>query len=480
MPEYSGYINPAEAKANPTLDWGSVINDVQSTLAKQEQQREANRQNATKEANDLYSQLSKVSTGQSQTENEFITNAAYQAKKNLAEVDKLYRSGKIKANEYANIRGNMSKMFTDINDSVKGLQDDYKKYIELSQSGNLSAIADFNQNQKGKAFDLSNKKLYIDPMSGKGYLATVIDSKGNIDKNNLIDPSWLKTNQSYYTPKVDVLGEVSKYTKDLGKFEQILQHPPVGGIWTVDNVAEKPEFNKWLNDVANAVASDPVKMASILADYSGSHTLTSDPKNTEADKIVMQRSLSTGLNTPALTAEQEKLAKDAVKNAILVQVDKTMKQQENTYHAPVGRAPSAPKEPKFFAGAPTVDPKGNVVIPMSGVNVKSGNLTENVTNWGKVGNSGKLFIDYIGAGEFGLTGKPIRVYEGNPEFNRRAAYLVNPSTGQRISSIQEAKQYANSLGGTQQKTSTVQKGAVVDGYKFLGGDPANQKNWKKI
>jgi hypothetical protein len=58
--------------------------------------------------------------------------------------------------------------------------------------------------------------------------------------------------------------------------------------------------------------------------------------------------------------------------------------------------------------------------------------------------------------------------------------LVNPSTGQRISSIQEAKQYANSLGGTQQKTSTVQKGAVVDGYKFLGGDPANQKNWKKI
>lgn len=497
MPEYSGYINPAEAKANPTLDWGSVINDVQSTLAKQEQQRELNRQTATKEANVLYGELSKVATGQSQTENEFITNAAYQAKKNLAEVDKLYRSGKIKANEYANIRGNMSKMFSDINESVKGLQDDYKKYVELSQSGNLSAIADYNQKQKGKAFDLSNKRLYIDPMSGKGYLATVIDSEGNIDKNNLIDPSWLKTNQSYYTPKVDVLGEVTKYAKDLGKFEYILKNPPAGGIWTTDNVAAKPEFNKWLEEATNAIAFDPVKRASILTDYAGTHTLTSDSQNKDADKIVMQRNLSTGLNTPVLTDKQEEEAKNAVKNAILVQVNKTIKQAENTWH---GFAPHAPKEPKDQSKVPYVgeisyinkgDKTIGKVVPVSGVTIKRApGVVEQVNRIGM--KDGKLFMAYtvyngstsVNDEDAGVRGtykdKEERiVYEDKDRnaINERLRFV-----GNGFSDINSARSYFGygPARNENRSQSGPKAGSIVDGYKFLGGDPANPKSWKKI
>lgn len=454
MAEYLGYVSPADAKANPTLDWGSVINDVRDTLVKQEQTREATRQKTKKETDDLYNELGKVSAGQSQSVNEFMTDASYQAKELLNNSYKLYTSGKIKGNEYNSIKGNMSKMFSDINDSAKGLQNDYEKYVELSQKGDLSLISDYNQQQKGKAFDLSNKKLYIDPVSGRGYLATVKD--GVVDKENLVDPAWLKTNQSYFTPKVDVPKEVLKFTKDLGKFEQVLKTPPAGGIWTLDSVSQRPEFGKWLDSAANAVASDPVRMTSILGDYMGSYELTDDVKNTDKSKILMQRNLSTGMNTPVLTPQQEKEAKDAVKSAILLQVNSTLKQQENTYRAPTGGSGGSggtPKEPKFFAGEPTVDVRGNVLIPMSGVNVKSGNVTENVTNWGKAGNSGKLFIEYTAADAFGLSTKPTRVYEGNPEFNRRVSYLVNPSTGSRISGVAEAKQYANSIGSNSKTTA---------------------------
>ena len=54
MAEYLGYVNPAETKANPTLDWSSVINDVRDTLVQQEANREANRQKAKQETNELY------------------------------------------------------------------------------------------------------------------------------------------------------------------------------------------------------------------------------------------------------------------------------------------------------------------------------------------------------------------------------------------------------------------------------------------
>ncbi len=478
MAEYLGYVNPAETKANPTLDWSTVINDVRDTLVEQEASREAKRQKAKQETNDLYNSLNKISAGQNQGLNGFITNASYQSKNLLGEAYKLYTSGKISGKEYTEIQNNMKGSFNDINDVVKTLQSDYEKYMELSSKGQTSIIDDYNQKQKGEALDLSNKEFYVDPLTGRGYIGKIVN--GKINQSSLQPPAWIKTNGSTFVGKVDIPKEIAPFTKDLGKFEYVLQKPPAGGIWTTDNIAEKPEFKKFLDDAASSIASNPYKMATILGQV-GDYNLVDDPKQASKDNILMQRDSSTGMNKPMLTAEQEEEAKNTIKNAILSQVNKTIRQEENTYRAPVrggGGGSDKPDDPKFFAGQPTTDAKGNVLIPMSGVNVKTGNVNENITNWGKAGNSGKLFIEYTAADAFGLSTKPTRVYEGNPEFNRRVSYLVNPSTGSRISGVAEAKQYANSVGGSKQ--NSVQKGSVVDGYKFLGGDPANQKNWKKI
>jgi predicted DNA-binding ArsR family transcriptional regulator len=477
MAEYLGYVNPAETKANPTLDWSTVINDVRDTLIKQEATREATRQKAKQETNELYNSLNKISSGQNQGLNGFITNASYQSKNLLGEAYKLYTSGKISGKEYTEIQNNMKGSFTDINDVVKTLQSDYEKYMDLSQKGQTSIIDDYNQKQKGEALDLSNKEFYVDPLTGRGYIGKIVN--GKIDQSSLQPPAWIKNNGSTFVGKVDIPKEISVYTKDLGKFQEVLKNPPAGGIWSIEDVSKRPEFNSWLDKAANAVASNPYKMATILGEV-GDYDLVDNPNEAGKNKILMQRDSSTGMNTPMLTKEQEEAAKNVIKEAILVQVNSTVKQEEATWRgfAPKSGGSDKPKEPKFFAGEPTVDPKGNVLIPMSGVNVKSGNVNENITNWGKAGNSGKLFIEYTAADAFGLSTKPTRVYEGNPEFNRRVSYLVNPSTGSRISGVAEAKQYANSVGGSKQ--NSIQKGSVVDGYKFLGGDPANQKNWKKI
>ena len=470
MAEYLGYVNPAETKANPTLDWSSVINDVRDTLVKQEKTREATRQKAKQETNELYNSLNKISAGQNQGLNGFITNASYQSKSLLGEAYKLYTSGKISGKEYTNIQNNMKGSFTDINDIVKTMQTDYEKYMELSQKGQTSIVDDYNQRQKGEALDLSNKEFYVDPLTGRGYIGTLKD--GKIDQSSLQPPSWIKTNGSTFVGKVDIPKEIAPFTKDLGKFEYVLQKPPAGGIWTTDNIAEKPEFKKFLDDAANSVASNPYKMATILGQI-GDYNLVSDPKETGPDKILMQRDSSTGMNIPILTPEQEKAAKDSIKNAILSQANQTIRQDENTYKPPVrgggGSGGGKPKEPKFFAGEPTTDAKGNVLIPMSGVNVKSGNVTENITNWGKAGNSGKLFIEYTAADTFGLSTKPTRVYEGSPEFNRRVSYLVNPNTGSRVSGLSEAKQYANSVG----------RGSSSSNNKTISQSDFNSK-WAKL
>ena len=454
MAEYLGYVNPAETKANPTLDWSSVINDVRDTLVQQEANREANRQKAKQETNELYDSLSKISAGQNQGLNGFITNASYQSKNLLGEAYKLYTSGKISGKDYTNIQNNMKGSFTDINDVIKTMQTDYEKYMELSQKGQTSIIDDYNQKQKGQSLDLSNKEFYVDPLTGRGYIGTLKD--GKIDQSSLQPPSWIKTNGSTFVGKVDVAKEIAPFTKDLGKFEYVLQKPPAGGVWTTDNIAQKPEFKNFLEDAAKTVASNPYKMATILGQI-GDYTITNDPKEAGPNKILMQRDSSTGMNVPMLTEEQKKAAYDSVKNAILSQANQTIRQDENTYRPPAPRGSGgsgSDKEPKYPSIQPTVDAGGNVIIPMSGVNVKTGSITENISDWGRVANSGKLFINYNypvnvtdEGGNVTKTVQSKQVYEGSPEFNRRLGQLINPSTGKKVRSLDEAMRYVNSIGG---------------------------------
>lgn len=462
MAEYLGYVNPAETKANPTLDWSTVINDVRDTLVQQEATREATRQKAKQETNDLYNSLNKISAGQNQGLNGFITNASYQSKNLLGEAYKLYTSGKISGKDYTNIQNNMKGSFTDINDVVKTLQSDYEKYMDLSSKGQTSIIDDYNQKQKGEALDLSNKEFYIDPLTGRGYIGKIVD--GKIDQSSLQPPAWIKTNGSTFVGKVDIPKEIAPFTKDLGKFEYVLQKPPAGGIWTTDNIAEKPEFKKFLDDAASSIASNPYKMATILGQV-GDYNLVDDPKQASKDNILMQRDSSTGMNKPMLTAEQEEEAKNTIKNAILSQVNKTVKQQEGTWRgfAPRSGGDDKPKDPNktTFIGEPSFINKGSKtigkVVPVSGVTIKRApGVVEQVNRVGV--SNGKLFMTYTAYnGTVGMTDDEIRssykdkktytIYEDKNRngINERLRFL-----GDGFSDIASAK---SSLGPVESKST---------------------------
>jgi len=386
MPEYLGYINPANVKANPTLDWGSVITNVQDTLTSQESQRQANRDKAAKEYSEVNKELNNISLSRGQDINDFLTSSVYRAKDINLETYKLYTSGKINSKQLNVIQSNIKTGFNEFDALGKNISKIQENYADLSEQGKSSFLADYNMNQLGNSLDLKNKIPYVDPSTGLMYVAT-LDKDGKPDLSKLDSPKWMLS-QGDIPVKLDVVSEIGKYTKDLGKFEQVLKTPPAGGIWTLEDASKRPGFNDWLENTANAIASNPIRQASILGDYIGGYNATSDASSKDANSIVMKKDYTTGINTPVLTPEQEKESKDAIKTAILSQVNSTLKQQENTYRPPTGGSgdsKSTDKEPKSYGGAPTVDVKGNVLVPMSGVNVKSGSTIENISNWGMAG-----------------------------------------------------------------------------------------------
>ena len=137
MPEYSGYVDRSTVGANPTLDWNTVTTNVRDTLLKQEADREATRQKLATDTQKTLNDLSQINTGQSQTGNEYITKASYQAKDLTNELYKQYTSGLMSKEQYNIAKQNISSGFGDVNGVMKGMQADYDKYMDPNSAADM-------------------------------------------------------------------------------------------------------------------------------------------------------------------------------------------------------------------------------------------------------------------------------------------------------------------------------------------------------
>ena len=348
MPEYSGYVDRSTVGATPTLDWNTVTTNVRDTLLKQEADREATRQKLAKDTQNTLNDLSQINAGQSQTGTEYITRASYQAKDLTNELYKQYTSGLMSKEQYNIAKQNISNTFTNVNNVMKGMQADYAKYMDLSQKGELSAYSDYMQGVKGSMVNLSDKTLYFEPTTGNGYIAT-LDKDKKVDKNTLMDSSWLNNTQNFFDPKVKTEEEVGKYTSKMKEFTKMLSGIAHPGVWTINDVRQRPEYTKLTSDISNAVMSTPLRTASVLTDFvtDKQYSFTRDEKEASKDpnKILLKPDAN-GRFIPILNKDQELVARKAVQRVIDSQLGVKEEQVEDTWHGWAPKEPAAPKEEK--------------------------------------------------------------------------------------------------------------------------------------
>jgi hypothetical protein len=351
--EYAGYADRATVGAAPTVDWSGILTELKTGLQKNEADREAIRQKQATDTQKALEDINAINKGQSQTGSEYITKASYQAKTLLNDAYKMYTDGQISKEKLNIMRQNTSATFSDINATMKGLQDDYLKYQDLSQKGELSGYSDYMQTVKGKLADLSNKTLYFNPTDGKGYIATV-KQDGSIDKDNLMQTNWLKINSNFFDPKVKVEEEVGKFTGKMKEFTRMMDTRLGKGIWTVEDPTARAEFDKLSSDISKTIASTPLRMASVLTDFvdDKQYTYTQDPAEAQKDKTkILLKADANGSFQPQLTQEQIADGEAAIKRVIKSQLGYKETQVENT---PTPRV-FAPKDDKKEKPIPTTE-----------------------------------------------------------------------------------------------------------------------------
>lgn len=341
MPEYRGIVNPADVKATPVFDWGTVIQGVQKSLTDSEAARQANRDKLEKDTNDTLTSISKVTLGKDEALNTKLTDAAYNFKGAVGDYAKLVREGKASQKDFNMFNQNAMDTFTQIDAVGKNAKVAYDTYIAESKAGNLSAASDYMAQTLGLAASLKDKNIILDPKSGRGFIA-------GKDPNDVIEVNWLNNERNLLIPKVQLDKELDAQADKISEFTRVGK-VGAGGIWTIDDATARKDFDLFENNVANGLTSNPLSALSVLTDYGDikgqryTPTINAEEAKKDPSKIFVQLNAS-GNPEPVLTKEQDTAAKETAKRYLRERIKYEQKQVENTYRPPVF-APEKIEEP---------------------------------------------------------------------------------------------------------------------------------------
>ena len=342
MPEYRGIVNPADVKATPVFDWGTVIQGVQKSLTDSEAARQANRDKLEKDTNDTLTSISKVTLGKDEALNTKLTDAAYNFKGAVGDYAKLVREGKASQKDFNMFNQNAMDTFTQIDAVGKNAKVAYDTYIAESKAGNLSAASDYMAQTLGLAASLKDKNIILDPKSGRGFIA-------GKDPNDVIEVNWLNNERNLLIPKVQLDKELDAQADKIAEFIKVGK-VGAGGIWTIDDATARKDFDLFENNVANGLTSNPLSALSVLTDYGDikgqryTPTINAEEAKKDPSKIFVQLNAS-GNPEPILTKEQDTAAKETAKRYLRERIKYEQKQVENTYRPPVFAPDRTPDKP---------------------------------------------------------------------------------------------------------------------------------------
>ena len=315
MATYYKYQNPSEIGAAPTLDWGTVISNVNQNLQNQEQQRYENREADKKLTNDILTKANEVSLTSDPNLNALITNMGYDTKRNVFELQKKLESGQISRSDFTIANQNTSASIAQLNQFTKTYGADYDKYLKDVQEGKTSAYADFMQKWKGGFQNFKNKKLINNPTDGRLYVAE-LDDKGKVKDGPLgmVPMSTLVEVKNFDDKKIDVLAETNRYAKQFEPFVELVRK---GGIETRQQIENYPGFGDLVNNITEAIAKNEKGYASILTDTDGTYSITGEGKS--SGKNIGLKNNGAGEMVPIIDDAMKTRARDIVKEYIIAQ-----------------------------------------------------------------------------------------------------------------------------------------------------------------
>lgn len=331
------------------IDWSVLTKNLSDGLIAEKERREsAKMELETKHAEQLQ-KLQEFEQGIDPSANDFAMKQAQNARQFLLQNHKMMTSGFKSVDDSKLVKQRVQDTWTNINSSLKTYNDNYKRLSEKDGKGN-EAVLKAMSNQ----LQLKNKQIYYDPNTGSGYYADV-DKNGNIDMNSLLPVKAMNTIQHQEFETFDVNAQSAAVAQNVSQWKTFIT-----STQDLTDSRLNPNYQQWIDNQAKSALSNDEKKASILMDYLGIEydvdgkpsqrtvtyqrvkeykedgSMVMEDVTVNIGDVEMTLNKQTGKLEPKLTPEQAKLAEDAYKNAIEIQIGREASKQ---YVAP--QTPSA-------------------------------------------------------------------------------------------------------------------------------------------
>jgi hypothetical protein len=371
MAEFFGFTDASKVDANPIIDFGAVSKTITEGLAKNEADRELQRKEDAKITQDNIAEVGSITYGSDQGMNEIMTKYGYNAKETMNEWYKQLTSGKMSRREFALRSQNLLNGTKSVASASKNWNEGNKQYIDLLNSGDASAMAQYTAKKIADIQMLNNKSAVIDPTTGKVVWAAV-DGNNKIIPGSVMDVNSIMNLKNNLEKKVNVPEEVNKLAGT--KIEDFIKAN--GPYFSLNDPTIRAEYEKLQKATSDYILSTPSRIADVLVNFTGEgYYLTDDQKDTNPLAVQVIKT-SNGMTIPKPTSSQQESAVKSINRAIDSQMPYEEKRTAPAARTPRGGDGGSGKEkdePKAIVGDylnPSTeqrDSKGKVVASGKGI-----------------------------------------------------------------------------------------------------------------
>ena len=315
------YLGFVEKDQQAFVDWSSIGSQISKDLEEIRVKRQDQRDELDRVTNEAVTTINDLTANQPKLVSEFYMDGANDMRQYLLMLNKEMKAGRLQPSEYMKKKQVLMDGVTQLGDASKAFATDYEEALKRLQNGEAAAQEVF-QNEQYDAFKTTDGKgIYVNPADGRVYIAKRNpDGTINNKPSDLLSVNKLYARRKDQVNRYDVVGEANKNVRVLG---DIVKAKRSGGVLTLKDVMQNPEYLKAENDIIKSMTASPRNLGSVLTDYVGGYSFTQSPDEAKSDpnKILLVED-GMGLYMPQLTDAQRKNAEEAIRAQLRVQLDR--------------------------------------------------------------------------------------------------------------------------------------------------------------
>lgn len=309
MAEYSGFLGYA-----PPVDWSAPLSKAIEKISNQEKEREQQRQQLDKLAEDTKTQLKDFQSGPSKDFNTLVLQGADSGRNRILELNRALKSGQLTPSDYKMAVNRISSDWKNFSQFTKEYNGILSKQID-ALSKEPDAYLQYMSKRYASLADMDNVEFTMDPTTNSFLLYNKGTGQFADFRSELLP-------ENYMPQKFDVIKESDEFTSTLGA--QMKRNPRTGDVYT--SALENPAYPQAKQTYIESIKNQPMKVASFLANGIGGYefyeTEAQLSQIRDKSKAIKLSKNNLGVLEPQLTTGQLSEFEKAMGNIIDSQVER--------------------------------------------------------------------------------------------------------------------------------------------------------------